>query len=65
MESSLLVSDIGHIRILTLNRTNAANSLSRELLDALHGQMDELKKSSVRAVIFTGSGSSYFCSGAD
>ncbi|UPM54084.1 enoyl-CoA hydratase-related protein [Gottfriedia acidiceleris] len=65
MESSLLVSDIGHIRILTLNRTNAANSLSRELLDALHSQMDELKKSSVRAVIFTGSGSSYFCSGAD
>ncbi|MEE6451330.1 enoyl-CoA hydratase-related protein [Gottfriedia acidiceleris] len=65
MESSLLVSDIGHIRILTLNRTNAANSLSRELLDALHSQMDELKKSSVRVVIFTGSGSSYFCSGAD
>jgi methylglutaconyl-CoA hydratase len=65
MESCLLVSDIGHIRIFTLNRTKAANSLSRELLDTLHHEMDELKKSSVRAVIFTGSGSSYFCSGAD
>ncbi|WP_088041491.1 enoyl-CoA hydratase-related protein [Bacillus sp. EAC] len=66
MESSLLVNDIGHIRIFTLNRTKQANSLSRELLDALHNEMDELKKtSSVRVVLFTGSGSSYFCSGAD
>jgi len=66
MESCLLVNDIGHVRVFTLNRTKQANSLSRELLDALHDEMDKLSKASeIRAVLFTGSGSSYFCSGAD
>jgi enoyl-CoA hydratase/carnithine racemase len=66
MEACLLVNDIGHVRVLTLNRPKQGNSLSLELLDALHSEVDHLKESSsVRAVLFTGSGSSFFCSGAD
>ncbi|MBA2173983.1 enoyl-CoA hydratase [Halobacillus locisalis] len=55
-----------HVYVLTLNRPEAANALSRDVLDALAERVDELKRSSqVRAVIVTGSGSKAFCAGAD
>jgi len=66
MEETLLIEKSGYTKILKLNRTNQANSLSLSLLDALHKEVDELSTDkTVRSVIITGVGSSYFCSGAD
>ena len=50
---------------LTLNRPAAFNSLSRALLDALHGALDEIAASqSARVVVLAGHGKA-FCAGHD
>lgn len=66
MESVLfqLISD--HIAVLKLNRPNAANALSSELLDSLQDAIRRVEKSDqIRVVILTGSGEKAFCAGAD
>ena len=54
------------IAILTLNRPEARNALSLELIDAV---LDELAKlagdRTVRSLVLTGSGEQAFCAGAD
>ena len=54
------------IAIVTLNRPDAANALSRELLHNLYETLNELKMlSNLRTVILTGAGNKAFCAGAD
>ncbi len=54
------------ICIITLNRPNAANALSRQMLEELKTIVHDLKNSSdVRVVILTGTGEKAFCAGAD
>jgi methylglutaconyl-CoA hydratase len=51
---------------LTLNRPEAANALSGELIAALTDALDEVnKQSGVRCIILTGAGEKAFCAGAD
>jgi enoyl-CoA hydratase/carnithine racemase len=61
----LLREDQGPIALLTLNRPEARNSLSRELIEAVTGALGEIGGSeAIRAVVVTGSGSA-FSSGHD
>ncbi|MFE4894486.1 enoyl-CoA hydratase [Peribacillus butanolivorans] len=54
------------IAIVTLNRLDAANALSTELLHCLYDGLNELKlQSNLRTVIITGAGEKAFCAGAD
>jgi enoyl-CoA hydratase/carnithine racemase len=61
----LLREDRGPIAVLTLNRPEARNSLSVELIAALHGAIEELGGvDAIRAVVVTGAGTA-FSSGHD
>jgi enoyl-CoA hydratase/carnithine racemase len=61
----LLREDQGPIAVLTLNRPEARNSLSRELIDVLTGAIREIGDTdAIRAVVLTGAGSA-FSSGHD
>ncbi|MES1041050.1 enoyl-CoA hydratase [Peribacillus simplex] len=54
------------IALVTLNRPDAANALSTELLHCLVEGLEELKSdSNLRTVIITGAGEKAFCAGAD
>jgi len=50
---------------ITLNRPDALNALSFEVIRALSDSIDRVIQSNVRAVIITGSGDKAFCAGAD
>jgi methylglutaconyl-CoA hydratase len=51
---------------ITLNRPEAANALSLQMLYELHGAIHEIRfDRSVRCVIITGEGEKVFCAGAD
>lgn len=64
-EDVLLREDRGPIALLTLNRPDARNALSEELMAALQVQFDEISKStSVRVVVIAANGP-VFCSGHD
>lgn len=55
-----------HIATITLNRKEAANAMSLQLLTELHDTLYEVKYDlNVRVVILTGSGDAVFCAGAD
>jgi enoyl-CoA hydratase/carnithine racemase len=61
----LLRENRGPVRVLTLNRANARNCLSMDLMVALHGAVTEAGASEgVRAVVLTGAGPA-FSSGHD
>jgi methylglutaconyl-CoA hydratase len=54
------------ICIITLRRPEAANALSRQMLDELRTIVHDLKTSrNVRVVLLTGAGEKAFCAGAD
>lgn len=56
----------GNVAIITLNRPEAANALSIELLDHLNAMINLINKDmSVYCGIITGSGEKAFCAGAD
>jgi enoyl-CoA hydratase/carnithine racemase len=64
-EPVLLRSDAEGVVGLTLNRPEAYNALSRELLAALQAELDRIKDDpSVRIVVITGTGKA-FCAGHD
>lgn len=55
-----------HIAIITLNRPNAANALSRQLLDELNQIIATINLDrEIYCTILTGSGENAFCAGAD
>lgn len=65
-EPTLLVDKQDGICTLTLNRPQAMNSFSLELLGALHEALDEIAfDPEVRCVIVTAAGDKAFCAGAD
>ncbi|MFD1336246.1 enoyl-CoA hydratase [Oceanobacillus iheyensis] len=52
--------------IITLQRPQAANSLSESLLNELNQLLDEIQQNdTIRCVIVTGAGTKAFCAGAD
>ncbi|MFS0635418.1 enoyl-CoA hydratase [Mesobacillus foraminis] len=54
------------VAVITLNRPEAANALSKQLLFEFRGILQELKNDGdIRAVILTGAGEKAFCAGAD
>ena len=59
-----LVRD-GDLAIITLDRPQALNALSFEVLRALGAAIDEAAGWDIRALIFTGAGDKAFCAGAD
>lgn len=65
MNSLATLSADGRIATLTLNRPEARNALSRDLLQALHARVDELRGNDrVTVVVVAGAGKS-FCAGMD
>lgn len=52
------------VGIITLNRPEARNAFSQEMLSRLAGALDECASPEIRAVLLTGAGDA-FCSGAD
>ena len=64
-EPVLLRRDQGRVAILTLNRPQALNALSGELIDALQAEFDRLAKEwEIRCVVIEANGRA-FCSGHD
>src|SRR5215475_5588502 len=64
-EPVLLRRDQGRVAILTLNRPQALNALSGELIDALQAEFDRLaKEREIRCVVIEANGRA-FCSGHD
>ena len=65
MEPALLEKR-GHIALITLNRPEARNSFSPEMLVRLAGHWEEVRDDeNIRVAIVTGAGDKAFCSGAD
>ncbi|MBN9567247.1 enoyl-CoA hydratase-related protein [Parvibaculum sp.] len=65
MEPALL-KKMGHIALVTLNRPEARNSFSPEMLVRLAGHWEEVRDdANIRVAIVTGAGDKAFCSGAD
>ncbi|AKE23730.1 MULTISPECIES: enoyl-CoA hydratase [Bacillus] len=55
-----------HMALITLNRPQAANALSAEMLRNLQMILQEIEfNSNIRCVILTGTGEKAFCAGAD
>jgi enoyl-CoA hydratase len=64
-ESLTILDETDGIAVLTLNRPEKRNALSRALREEIVGRLDELAKSdAVRAVVLTGAGP-VFCAGFD
>lgn len=59
------LSKNGSAGVLTLDRTEALNALSFEILRALDAILDEASALDIRALIITGAGEKAFCAGAD
>jgi len=56
----------GHIGLLVLNRQEAANALSRDMLQQLQERLIQIRQDEeCRVVILTGEGEKAFCAGAD
>ncbi|MET3288058.1 UNVERIFIED_CONTAM: methylglutaconyl-CoA hydratase [Brevibacillus sp. OAP136] len=66
MESLILVAKQEGVATITLNRPEAANALSVQMLGELQAAIDELRwDQAIRSVIVTGAGEKAFCAGAD
>lgn len=66
MADLLLTENRNGVLIVTLNRPESMNSLSRELLADLNKLVSEISvDKTVRVVVITGAGEKSFCSGAD
>ena len=55
----------GPIAVMTLNRPEALNALSFDILREIGARVDELSASDARALVVTGAGDRAFCAGAD
>ena len=51
--------------LITLNRPEALNALSFEILDELDAAFGEVARSDARVLLITGAGDKAFCAGAD
>lgn len=63
---TLLIEDLGAIRLITLNRPDKLNALNRNTIDELHQAFDQAAgTASVRVIVLTGAGPKAFVAGAD
>ncbi|MFP6558937.1 enoyl-CoA hydratase/isomerase family protein [Paraburkholderia sp. B3] len=62
---SLQLAFSGDIAHITLDRPEALNALSFAVLREIASAIDEVARSSARALVFTGAGGKAFCAGAD
>lgn len=63
--SDLLVERQGHVLVLTMNRPQARNALSLEMMELMGEAWDEVNRNDdIRCAILTGAGG-HFCAGAD
>jgi enoyl-CoA hydratase len=66
MSQDVLLETRGPIGLITLNRSQALNALSLEMIRAIHRQMTAWATDpSVRAVVIRGAGGKAFCAGGD
>ena len=66
MADPVLFAQEGAVAILTLNRPEALNAFTPDVLDLLDEYLNRVESdSAIRAVIITGSGEKAFCVGAD
>lgn len=66
MTEFILIEKSEGVVILTLNRPDAANALSRKMLHQLNEQLKVLRYDpTVRTIVITGAGEKVFCAGAD
>ncbi|MYL71098.1 enoyl-CoA hydratase [Halobacillus litoralis] len=67
MEELVALEEISpHVYVLKLNRPDAANALSSDLLDQLQEKAHEInRRQEIRVVLVTGEGNKAFCAGAD
>jgi enoyl-CoA hydratase len=56
---------LGDVTLLTINRPEALNAFSFDLIRQLNAALDEVAASRARALILTGAGEKAFCAGAD
>ena len=62
----LNIERIGNIELLTINRPQAGNSISSDLTSALIENLERLHQdNNLHALIITGSGEKFFCTGGD
>ena len=62
----LNIERIGDIEVLTINRPKAGNSISSDLTSALIENLERLhKENNLHALIITGTGEKFFCTGGD
>ncbi len=65
MSTTILINDIGGVRILSLNRPEKYNSFNREMALALQSALDDCAADEgVRCIVITGAGKG-FCAGQD
>lgn len=62
--SAVLLKYDGNIATLTMNRPDARNAMSIEILDAMHDAVDTVRGSDASVLVITGSGRA-FCAGMD
>lgn len=55
----------GELAIITLNRPEALNALSFQVLKDIGAAIDKVADMNIRALVFTGAGEKAFCAGAD
>lgn len=64
-EPHLLTEMVGHTYVVTMNRPEARNALSAEMMELLSGAWDEVNANpDIRVAVLTGGGGA-FCAGAD
>ena len=64
MQPKITLSTKRGVATITLNRPEARNALSPDMLDAFSGALDDCQGGEIRAVVIRGSGGA-FCAGAD
>lgn len=65
-QTSLLLSNDGPVRLLTVNRPARRNALNRDTLEALAAQLDVVRHDAeARVLVITGAGDAAFVAGAD
>jgi enoyl-CoA hydratase len=65
-DGQVLFESRGHVAIVTLNRPETLNALTREMIVGLAQAFDRVQKDrEIRAAVLTGAGGRAFCSGAD
>jgi methylglutaconyl-CoA hydratase len=59
MNDPVLLTTEGHIATLTINRPDARNAMSIEILEAMHAAVDSMRDSSAHVLVITGAGKAF------